>query len=148
LVHGRSNDGRTPFREDDDLMPRGYYGMSKAAAEAGLRTLAQGTEMCVTIIRPPLIYGSGAKGNFALLEKAIGLGVPLPFAGIRNRRAFLAVDNLSSFVLHRLSRRDGKFEVFLLADGEQVSTPEFITRLARARGGSLRLFRMPTPLLS
>ncbi|MEH2591214.1 NAD-dependent epimerase/dehydratase family protein [Bradyrhizobium sp. AZCC 1721] len=148
LVHGRSSDGRAPFREDDDLMPRGLYGMSKAAAEAGLKTLAQGVEMSLTIIRPPLIYGSGAKGNFALLQKAVGLGIPLPFAGIHNRRAFLAVDNLSSFILHRLPRREQKFEVFLLADEEQVSTPEFITRLAHAAGGSARLFHIPRPLLS
>ncbi|RZN21831.1 NAD-dependent epimerase/dehydratase family protein [Bradyrhizobium sp. Leo121] len=148
LVHGRSTDGRAPFSENDVLTPRGLYGMSKAAAEAGLRHLAQGSQMKVTIIRPPLIYGFGAKGNLALLEKAIGLGVPLPFANVRNRRAFVSVENLTSFVLHRLSHPDGQFNIFLVADDEQVSTPEFIELLAAAAGKPARLFSMPRLVLS
>lgn len=147
LVHGRSNNGRAPFRESDILTPRGLYGMSKAAAEAGLNTLAQASNMNVTVVRPPLVYGSGAKGNFALLEKAVRFGVPLPFAGIHNRRAFLAVENLTSFIMHRLSSSNGKFDIFLVADQEQVSTPEFIRRLARVAGASPRLFWMPSLLL-
>ncbi|MGH6711505.1 MAG: NAD-dependent epimerase/dehydratase family protein [Bradyrhizobium sp.] len=148
LVHGRSSDSYSPFRESDVLTPRGLYGMSKAAAEAGLKALAQGSDMNITVVRPPLIYGSGAKGNFKMLTKAIGLGVPLPFAAIRNRRAFLAVENLTSFILHRLSQPAGKFDIFLVADEEQVSTPEFIRRLASAAGRSPRLFSMPPRLLS
>jgi len=149
LVHGRSNEGRGPFSESDVLTPRGLYGMSKAAAEAGLRTLARDSDMNITVIRPPLVYGAGAKGNFALLTRAVSLGLPLPFAAIRNQRAFLAVQNLSSFIQYRLSNPDpvSNFEVFLVADKEQVSTPEFIERLARASGKSPRLFGMPPDLL-
>ena len=148
LVHGRSNNGRAPFREDDTLTPRGLYGMSKAAAEAGLRTQAQDGDMAITVIRPPLVYGSGAKGNFALLEKAVRLGIPFPFAAIHNRRAFLYVENLTSFILNRLSAAEKKFDIFLVADEEQVSTPEFIKRLAKAAGSSPRLFPVPTSILS
>ena len=150
LVHGRSNEGRAPFSEDDILTPRGLYGMSKAAAEAGLRTLARDSDMKISVIRPPLVYGAGAKGNFALLTRAVHLGLPLPFAGIRNHRAFLAVQNLSSFILRRLAHPDpaSNFEIFLVADREQVSTPEFIERLARASGKSPRLFGMSPELLS
>nr|WP_245331722.1 NAD-dependent epimerase/dehydratase family protein [Bradyrhizobium sp. NAS80.1] len=61
LGHGRSNEGRPPFSEDDILTPRGLYGMSKAAAEAGLRTLARDCDMNISVIRPPLVYGAGAK---------------------------------------------------------------------------------------
>jgi len=150
LVHGRSNEGRAPFSEDDILTPRGLYGMSKAAAEAGLRTLARDSDMKISVIRPPLVYGAGAKGNFALLTRAVHLGLPLPFAGIRNHRAFLAVQNLSSFILRRLAHPDpaSNFEIFLVADREQVSTPEFIERLAKASGKSPRLFGMSPELLS
>ena len=148
LVHGRSNDGRAPFRESDVLTPRGLYGMSKAAAETGLRDLAPSGAMGVTVVRPPLVYGAGAKGNFSLLEKAVTRGIPLPFAAIQNRRAFLSVGNLTSFILHRLSHPSGKFDIFLVADEEQVSTPEFIERLARAAHTSPRLFRLPVPLLA
>ena len=149
LVHGRSNDGRAPFNEDDVLTPRGLYGMSKAAAEAGLKTLARDSAMKISVIRPPLVYGAGAKGNFALLTRAVNLGLPLPFAAIRNHRAFLAVQNLSSFILRRLSHPDpaSNFEIFLVADREQVSTPEFIARLAKAAGKNSRLFGMPPDLL-
>jgi UDP-glucose 4-epimerase len=148
LVHGSSNEGRAAFSENDILTPRGVYGRSKAAAEAGLQALAQESDMSVTVIRPPLIYGAGAKGNFKLLVSAVRRGIPLPFAAIRNRRAFLSVENLSSFVEHRLSHADRKFEAFLLADCEQVSTPEFVERIARATGVSSRLFPMPTSILS
>ncbi|MCP3388386.1 NAD-dependent epimerase/dehydratase family protein [Bradyrhizobium sp. CCGB12] len=149
LVHGRSNEGRAPFSEDDVLTPRGLYGMSKAAAEDGLRTLARDKDMNISVIRPPLVYGAGAKGNFALLTRAVDRGLPLPFAAIRNHRAFLAVQNLSSFILHRLSHPDpaSNFETFLVADREQVSTPEFIERLARASGKSPRLFGISPTLL-
>ncbi|MGY3549482.1 UDP-glucose 4-epimerase [Bradyrhizobium sp. USDA 4472] len=150
LVHGRSNEGRAPFSEDDILTPRGLYGMSKAAAEAGLRTLARDSNMKISVIRPPLVYGAGAKGNFALLSRAVNLGLPLPFAAIHNHRAFLAVQNLSSFIQRRLAQGDhaSNFEIFLVADREQVSTPEFVERLARASGKSPRLFGMSPKLLS
>jgi UDP-glucose 4-epimerase len=57
------------------------------------------------------------------------------------------VENLASFILHRLTHSEGKFDIFLVADAEQVSTPDFIQRLAKAAGTSSRLFRIPTPLL-
>jgi UDP-glucose 4-epimerase len=148
LVHGRSNDGRAPFSENDVLTPRGLYGISKAAAEAGLKALAQDGDMRITVIRPPLVYGAEAKGNFALLAKAVRRGIPLPFAAIRNHRAFVSVENLSSFILQRLSLADQNFDVFLVADQEQVSTPEFVERLAKAAGTEPRLFSMPTSLLA
>lgn len=148
LVHGRSNDGRPPFTERDILTPRGFYGLSKAAAEAGLKSFAQGSGMSITVIRPPLVYGSGAKGNFASLAQAVKRRIPLPFAAIHNHRAFLAVENLTSFISRRLLKPDGKFEIFLVADAEQVSTPEFVRRLARAAGTRSRLFPVPASLLS
>lgn len=149
LVHGASNEGRPPFSEEDILTPRGIYGMSKAAAEAGLNALTRDSDLSISVIRPPLVYGAGAKGNFALLARAVNLGLPLPLAAIRNRRAFLAVQNLSSFILHRLAHPDlaSTFETFLVADNEQVSTPELVARLARASGKNARLFGVSPELL-
>ncbi|MCP1831787.1 UDP-glucose 4-epimerase [Bradyrhizobium sp. USDA 4532] len=147
LVHGRSNYGRPPFREDDALTPRGLYGNSKAAAEVGLKEIMPGSDMKVTVVRPPLIYGAGAKGNFALLKRAVINRVPLPLAYADNHRAFLSVENLASFILHRLSHPGDDFDVFLVADREQVSTREFVERLARAAETSPRLFWLPLSLL-
>jgi UDP-glucose 4-epimerase len=143
LVNGSSTEGRPPFREDDHLAPRGIYGMSKAAAEAGLQAMAKDTDMAITIIRPPLIYGVGALGNFRLLAKAVERGIPLPFGSIRNRRAFLGVENLASFIVHRLTHPGSKFDVFLVADDEQVSTPEFVRRIAKAFGKKPRVAPFP-----
>ena len=147
LVFGCNNDGRPPFNEDDVLTPHSPYSRSKVEAEAGLKSLAQGHAMGVTVVRPPLVYGAGAKGNFALLVRAAKVGVPLPFAAIRNRRAFVSVQNLASFIASRLSASSGGFDVFLVADAEQVSTPVFFTRLAKAAGRKARLFPVPGPLL-
>ena len=147
LVHGRSSDGRAPFSEHDILTPRGLYGMSKAAAEIGLEKVAQETGMGVTVIRPPLVYGAGAKGNFRMLVKAVKLGIPLPFASIRNRRAFVSVQNLTSFISYQILRPHKKFDVFLVADDEQVSTPEFIKQLAKAAGAPSRLYPLPMKVL-
>ena len=148
LVNGSTTDNRSPFREDDIPEPRGAYGLSKADAEFGIKILAAGRAMHVTVIRPPLVYGASAEGNFRLLVKAVNLGIPLPFASIRNRRAFLAVENLSSFIVDRLSRANEKFDIFIVADEEQVSTPELIRRIASAGGTSSRLFPLPKFVLN
>lgn len=146
LVNGGSTDGRPPFREEDPVVPRGVYGQSKAAAEAGLEALAKDTDMSITVIRPPLIYGAGALGNFRLLVKAAERGIPLPFGSIHNRRAFLGVENLASFIVHRLTHPGSKFDVFLVADDEQVSTPEFVRRIAMAMGKKPLI--LPFPLFA
>jgi UDP-glucose 4-epimerase len=73
--------------------------------------------------------------------------IPLPFASIRNQRAFLSVENLASFILQRLTEADKGFEAFLVADQEQVSTPEFVERLARAANMRPRMFPLPMPML-
>jgi UDP-glucose 4-epimerase len=148
LVNGGTTDGRVPFHEDDIPQPRGVYGKSKADAESGLQAIAHAHDMRVTVIRPPLVYGSGARGNFRLLVRTVQLGVPLPFASVRNCRAFLAVDNLSSFIVDRLSHANERFDIFLVADQEQISTPELIGRIARAAGTTPRLFPLPTFVLS
>jgi UDP-glucose 4-epimerase len=101
------------------------------------------SDMCTTVIRPPLIYGVGALGNFRLLATAVDRGIPLPFGSIHNRRAFLGVANLASFIVHRLTHQQGKFEIFLVADDEQVSTPEFVRRIAKALGRKSRIAPLP-----
>jgi UDP-glucose 4-epimerase len=142
-VNGSTTSGQGPFREDDPVAPRGLYPISKFEAEQGLAAIARSSDMKITVIRPPLVYGPDALGNFRRLLGAIRLGLPLPFAAIHNRRAFVAIENLLSFITHRLAHPDRSFEVFLVADDEQVSTPEFACRIAKACGKSARLFPLP-----
>jgi len=147
-VNGSTTDGREPFCEQDSIAPNTIYGRTKAAAEHRLSDLAADGKMSITAIRAPMIYGAGAVGNFERLRSAVRSGVPLPFGLIKNRRAFLGIDNLTSFVQHRLeTSNSSQFEVFLLADSEQVSTPEFIRLLARASTRPARLLPVPLPLL-
>ena len=95
-----------------------------------------------------MIYGAGAVGNFGRLLSAVRLGAPLPFGLIQNRRAFLGIENLISFIQLRLSASaSSKFETFLVADNEQVSTPDFIRELARASARPARLLPVPIRLL-
>ena len=143
LVNGSNTDGRSPFREEDPVMPRGVYGLSKAAAEAGLEAMAKDVEMNITVIRAPLIYGVGALGNFRLLVKAVERGIPLPLGSIRNRRAFLGVENLASFILHRLAHPGDSFKVFLVADEQGVSTLDFVGRIAGALHKKARIAPFP-----
>ena len=146
-VNGSKTNGRGPFREDDDPAPKGIYPISKAEAEQGLEAIARTSDLKITVIRPPLVYGPQAPGNFRRLLAAIRLGLPLPFAAIRNRRAFVGIENLVSFIAHRLAHPERSFEVFLIADDEQVSTPEFARRVAKACGARARLFPLPDIVL-
>jgi UDP-glucose 4-epimerase len=103
--------------------------------------------MRIAVIRPPLVYGAGALGNFRLLVTAIQRGIPLPFGAIRNRRAFLGVENLASFIANRVSGADNKFDIFLVADEMQISTPEFVRQIARAADSTARLVPVPVTAL-
>jgi UDP-glucose 4-epimerase len=147
-VNGSTTDGREPFSEQDSIAPNTVYGRTKAAAEQGLSDLATNGSISITAVRAPVIFGAGAVGNFGRLLSAVHAGVPLPFGLIKNRRAFLGIDNLTSFVQHRLSMpNSSQSEVFLLADNEQVSTPEFIRLLARSSTRPARLLPVPPALL-
>jgi UDP-glucose 4-epimerase len=147
-VNGSTTDGREPFSEYDRIAPNSVYGQSKAAAEQGLSDVARNCGMSIIAIRAPMIYGAGAGGNFGKLLSAVRSGIPLPFGLVRNQRAFLGIDNLTSFILHRLSASVlPNFEVFLVADDNEVSTPDFVRGLARACARPARLFPLPISLL-
>lgn len=134
------------FSEKDVPVPVDAYGLSKWEAEQALRELAAETDMAVTIIRPPLVYGPGVKANFQHLLKIIEKGVPLPFAGICNQRSFVARDNLVDAIACCLEHPAARGETFLVSDGEDLSTPELINRLAGFMQKPARLFPFPEGL--
>lgn len=136
----------TPFTEVDELKPHDLYAVSKFEAEQGLHEIAANTGMELVIIRPPLVYGPGVKGNFARLVQWVRKGVPLPFGALQNRRSLLALDNLASFVAlcaDPAKSPQAANEVFLISDGEDVSTAELIRRVARAYGRKAHLLPVP-----
>jgi len=132
-VNGNNN--LKPFTENDSPKPHDLYAISKYEAEQGLLALAKGTGMEVVIIRPPLVYGSNAPGNFGSLVKWMGRPIPLPFGAIYNQRSLVALDNLVSFVslcADREKSPKAANQVFLISDGEDISTTQLLRKVSRA----------------
>jgi nucleoside-diphosphate-sugar epimerase len=123
------------------------YQQSKREAEDALNRLAVEGGMEVLALRPPLVYGAGAPGNFALLLRAVRSGLPLPLASIDNRRSLLFVGNLVSALTTCLSDPGPLSGVYEVSDDESVSTPELVRRLAGATGRPARLLPCPPALL-
>lgn len=138
---------RGSFREDDAPAPQDPYGQTKWEAEVMLARVAQETGLEVAIVRPPLVYGPGVKGNLARLLSWVERGVPLPLAGIRNARSLIGIDNLASALHACLTHPAAAGRTYLVRDGEDVSTPELVRRLGHHLGKSARLFALPAPLL-
>ena len=148
-VNGETSPPGHPLRESDPPNPPDAYGASKWAAECALREVAESSGMRTTVLRLPLTYGPRAKANVAALARAVRRGVPLPLAGIDNRRSILGVGNLASAIATVLaSGREGQpFATYFVADALAVSTPELVVAMARAMRVAPRLFALPTSLL-
>lgn len=141
-VNGKnSNNGR--FTVDSVPQPQGPYAVSKLKAEVELQELAGSTDMTLTIIRPTLVYGPNAPGNMKKLLRIVKSGCPLPLAGLDNRKSFIALENLISFVLAILGNREKAKGLFLLADNEIVSTTDLIDALAKGMNKRPFMFRLP-----
>ncbi|MBU0674694.1 MAG: NAD-dependent epimerase/dehydratase family protein [Proteobacteria bacterium] len=123
------------------------YAITKAAAEAEIRSICSGSMLEYVVIRPPLVFGPGVGGNFALLIRLVASGLPLPFAGINNRRSYIYLDNLVDFIIRCLDHPAAAGEIFPLADAQDLSTPELIIEIARALKVRPRLFTLPLPVL-
>jgi nucleoside-diphosphate-sugar epimerase len=137
----------TPFSAEDKAAPASAYAMSKYHAELALQSISYGTGLEFVVIRPPLIHGPGAKGNFDLLIKWINSGWPLPLGAVRNKRSFVGIDNLIDLIFICLNHPCARNQIFLISDGEDISTTEFIRRIARILGRSPRLVAIPPALL-
>lgn len=136
-----------PFTDSSPANPRDPYGVSKREAETGLSELAARSGMEVAILRPPLVYGPGVKGNFLSLLRLIERGVPLPLAAIANRRSLLYLGNLVDAVDLCLSHDGAAGRTFLIRDGEDLSSAELVRRLAAALGRRAPLFPLPEGVL-
>src|SRR5690606_26071448 len=103
-----------PFTERDSPAPQDAYGISKWEAEQRLAQVAAESGMAVTVLRPPLMYGPGVKGNFLSLMRAVSRGWPLPLASIRNARSLLYVGNLADAIACCLGDRRPGLRTYLL----------------------------------
>jgi nucleoside-diphosphate-sugar epimerase len=144
----KANGERTPpgkpFTEETPPAPQDPYGISKWEAEKLLYNI---DGLDTVIIRPPLVYGPGALGNFAQLLRWVARGWPLPLANARNRRSFVGIDNLCDFVTCCLDHPDAAKQTFLVSDGHDLSTAELIRCLTKALDKPARLFPFPVPVM-
>lgn len=133
----------TPFAESDPPHPEDAYGISKLEAEETLLSIQQHTHLEVVIVRPPLVFGAEAPGNFGRLLRAVKRGIPMPFGAINNRRSLLNVHNLVDFLLMCCEHPRVARQTFLVSDGYDISTTDLLLRLAIGMGVKPRLFPVP-----
>lgn len=147
-VNGTYTAENQTFCEEDIAAAMTDYASSKYEAEQQLQTLLAARSMEWVIIRPPLVYGWGAPGNFNRLMRLIASGVPLPFANIRNnRRSLIGVDHLASLLLYAIDHPRAANELFLVKDQADYSTVDLLRLTAQAMDKPLRLFPIPTALI-
>jgi len=146
-VNGNSTSHGKIFTENSASLPHDPYSVSKHEAEVGLRAISKSTGMEIVIIRPTLVHGSKAPGNFGKLTRLVAKGLPLPLASIDNRRSLVGIDNLVDFIMTCLEHPAAANETFLASDGEDLSTPDLIQRMARAMDRPARLLPVPKSVL-
>ena len=136
------------FTADDNPSPVEPYGQSKYEAEQGLIKLAKETGLDVVIIRPPLVYGPGVKGNFANMMRWIEKGVPLPLGSIPNQRSLIALDNLIDLIITCIDHPAAANQIFLASDGQDLSTTALLLEVAHVMNKPCRLLPIPPALIN
>ncbi len=146
-VNGESTVANHPYSESDQPAPQDPYGISKWRAEQALQRIAHKTGLEVVIVRPPLVYGAGVKGNFISLMSAINKGLPLPLAGAKNLRSLLYVGNLVDALVACATHTKAAGQTYLLSDGEDVSIGMLVEKIAAALGRKNHSFYFSPSLL-
>lgn len=142
------NETARPFNEIDVPAPTEPYAVSKWEAERGLRELASKASLDLVIIRPPLVYGPGAPGNFGSLLRWVHKGVPLPLGAVtQNRRSLVGLHNLVDLIVTCLEHPGAAGETFLVSDGEDVSTAGLLRKVGDALERPARLVPVPVWIL-
>ena len=145
VVNGVSND--KPFTSKDLPAPVEECAISKLEAEIGLRVIAKDTGMEVVIIRPPLVYGPDAPGNFGKLVNLALKNLPLPLGAIHNKRSLVALDNLVDLIVTCIGHPNAANQTFLVSDDDDISTTELLQMITRIAGKTSMLIPVPIPLL-
>lgn len=136
-----------PFTANDTPNPVNIYTKSKAEAEKCIKECVVGTDMSYTIIRPPLVYGRGARGSFGTLVKIMDKKIPLPLAGVDNRRSVIGIENLADLVFQCVLNLAAYNQTFLVSDGIDVSTETLLRKIEAISGTSIFLFPFPKRLI-
>jgi len=143
-VLGNSTSNTVPFDEHSKTAAHSPYAQSKLVAENALLKIAEETKLEVVIIRPVLVYGVGAPGNFGKLVNLVNNVPMLPFAKCKNKRSFISVDNLVDFISTCIEHPKAKNEIFCISDGNDVSIRGFTDGIAT--GLNKKLIQLPIPV--
>lgn len=146
-VNGEETAGHQSYTEQDIPSPRDPYGVSKWEAEQVLQRVARETGLEVVVVRPPLVYGPGVKGNFISLLVAVSKGLPLPLAGADNARSLVYVGNLADALIACAKHPAAAGQTYLVSDGMPVSTATLVEKIAEALGCRSRSFYFPPVLI-
>lgn len=147
-VNGERTRAGQRFSESDLASPHDAYARSKLEAEKALFEIMNRTALEVVVVRPPLIYGPHVRANFLQLLKIVDRAIPLPLLNVQNSRSLLYISNFASAIEYCLTKATAAGQIFLVSDGQDVSTPELIRQLAHALKRPVRLFHFPQPVLS
>lgn len=136
-----------PFTEADLPKPDTPYAISKWEAEQELGELAARSGMQLFVLRPPMIYGRGAPGNFALLAKLVRTGLPLPFGAMHAPRSFVAIQNIVDLIRFLVSAEGAEPGTYLVSDGEIITTTRFVRHMIEAAETRSQLIPVPVKML-
>mgnify|MGYP001007186786 FL=1 len=135
-----------PFNEHTEPAPHNLYAKSKHIAEEKLKELCKTTKMELVIIRPPLVYGRNAPGNFSLLISAVKMLPVLPFGLTNNRRSFISVGNLVDLIVTCIKCKNAANKTFNATESLPMSTKQLTNSIASALGK--RCLQFPFPIIA
>ncbi|WP_417435979.1 UDP-glucose 4-epimerase family protein [Idiomarina abyssalis] len=144
---GESTAQGEAYTSQSECSPEDLYGESKRDAELALKKELSGSATELVIIRPPLVYGPGVKGNFKALMGLAKKNLPLPFGAVKNKRSLVSLGNLVSLIITCVKHPQPLNETFLVSDDHDVSTKELFETLTRAYGKKPKLWRCPVGLM-
>lgn len=146
-VNGNKTDLSGSFSADDIPNPHDDYSVSKSEAEKSLWKISKEMGIEIVVIRAPLVYGKGMKGNFLRLLNLVEKGIPLPFKRVKNLKSFIGLDNLIDLIICCIHHPKAAGKTFLASDADDVSTSDLIIKIAKNMNKKPKLFYVPIYLL-
>jgi nucleoside-diphosphate-sugar epimerase len=144
-VNGEGAD--RPYRADDEPLPQDPYADSKRLGEEYAFQAGTIGGMDVAVVRSPLVYGPGVRANFLRLMQWVDRGWPLPLGSVDNRRSLVSIWNLCDLLARVLVTPQATGSIWMVSDGEDLSTPELVRRVGKCVGRRVRLLKVPIPVL-
>jgi len=137
-----------PYTEDSRCLPENPYGKSKREAELLILQRTQGTSLEASLVRPPVVYGPGVKGNIARMMKLVRSGLPLPIRCLKARRSMVYVGNLVDALCFMVELQRPVKGIFHISDAEEaLTTRETFLELGKLMGKTILEVPVPVPVV-